>query len=82
MIIFIIVLIKDYITSRLSVAGCNEPIFSDDSFKILYSITNGQPRQLNPIARMCLVSAASKGIKTITKEDVFNAHQEVSILSN
>lgn len=74
--------IKDYITSRLSVAGCNEPIFSDDSYEILYSITNGQPRQLNSISRMCLISAASKGIKTITKEDVFNAHKEVSILSN
>lgn len=74
--------IKDYIISRLSVAGCNEPIFNEDAYEILYSITNGQLRNINSIARMCLISAASESRKTISKEDVFNAHKEVNILAN
>ena len=39
--------IKDYVTSRLSVAGCSEPLFSDDSYEILYSVTNGKLRSIN-----------------------------------
>ena len=74
--------IKDYIVSRLSAAGCNEPLFADDCFDLLYSMTNGHPREINSICRMCLISAASKENKFITKEDIFNAHKEVSIISN
>lgn len=74
--------VKDYIISRLSAAGCNEPIFADDCFELLYSMTNGQLRDVNSIARMCLISAASKASKCITKEDIFNAHKEVSIITN
>ena len=74
--------IKDYIVSRLSAAGCNEPLFADDCFDLLYSMTNGHPRGINSICRMCLISAASKENKFITKEDIFNAHKEVSIISN
>lgn len=74
--------VKEYITSRLRVAGCDEPIFSDDSFELLYSITNGHLRELDSIARMCLIASASKNVRNITKEDVFNAHKEVSIISN
>ena len=47
-----------------------------------YSMTNGHPREINSICRMCLISAASKENKFITKEDIFNAHKEVSIISN
>ncbi|MGL5718648.1 MAG: ExeA family protein, partial [Paraclostridium sp.] len=72
--------VKDYVTSRLRVAGYSEPIFADDCFELIHSMTNGHLREINSIARMCLVSAASKGVKSITKEDVFNAHNEVSII--
>lgn len=72
--------VKDYVISRLRVAGCNEPIFADDCFELIHSMTNGHLREINSIARMCLISAATKGVKNITKEDVFNAHNEVNII--
>ncbi len=74
--------IKDYVTSRLSVAGCNEPIFSDDSYEILYSVTNGKLRNINSIATFCLIQAASDGRKIISKDDIFNADKEVNIMIN
>lgn len=74
--------VKDYVLSRLSLAGCNDPIFEEDCFELLYTMTNGQIREINSIARMCLISAASKGVRTISKDDIFNAHKEVSIISN
>ena len=74
--------IKDYVTSRLSVAGCNEPIFSDDSYEVLYSVTNGKLRSINSIARFCLIQAASEGRKIISKEDIFNADKEINIMIN
>lgn len=74
--------VKDYIISRLSVAGCNEPIFQDDCYELLYTMSNGEIRQINSLARMCLISAASKSIRSINKEDVFNAHKEINILGN
>jgi hypothetical protein len=45
-------------------------------------MSNGQIREINSIARMCLISAASKGVRIISKDDIFNAHKEVSIISN
>jgi type II secretory pathway predicted ATPase ExeA len=74
--------VKDYVLSRLSVAGCNEPIFEEDCFELLYTMSNGQIREINSIARMCLISAALKGVRIISKDDIFNAHKEVSIISN
>lgn len=41
--------IKDYIVSRLSAAGCTEPIFADDCFELLYSMTNGHLSDLRDI---------------------------------
>ena len=74
--------VRDYVVSRLRVAGCNEAIFADDCFELLYTMTNGHLRKINSIARMCLISAATRGKKDITKEDIFDANTEVSIVIN
>lgn len=74
--------IKNYVTSRLSIAGCSEPIFNEDSYEVLYSSTKGNIRNINSIARMCLVSAALEGKRDISKEDVYKAFKEINVVGN
>ncbi len=74
--------VKDYVLSRLGAAGCNEPIFEDDCYELIYTMTNGQFRQINSLARICLIAAASKGSRTISKEDLFQAQKEASIITD
>lgn len=74
--------VKDYVLNRLGAAGCNEPIFEDDCYELIYTMTNGQFRQINSLARICLIAAASKGSRTISKEDLFQAQKEASIITD
>ena len=74
--------VKDYVLSRLGAAGCNEPIFEEDCYELLYTMTNGQFRQINSLTRICLIAAASKGCKTISKEDLFQAQKEANIITD
>ena len=50
---------KEYVISRLKLAGCFEPIFTDSALELLFSGTNGALRPLNSLARMCLISGAN-----------------------
>jgi len=72
--------VREYITSRLSFAGCQEPLFTDDALELLFSCTNGLLRPLNAIARMCLISGAAKQIRSLDGDIVFNAHKEANII--
>ncbi len=70
---------KDYIISRLKLAGCHEPIFSDSAFELLFSCTNGCIRTLNSLTKMCLISGANQKTNSIDTELVFEAQSELNI---
>jgi len=71
--------VKEYIISRLAFAGCHEPLFTEEAFELLFSCTNGFLRPLNTIARMCLISGATKQIRSINGDIVFNAQKEANL---
>lgn len=72
---------KEYIKSRLELAGCYEPIFTDNAYDLLYSSTNGSIRTLNSLVRMCLISGANEKLKSIDSEIVFTAQNELNIVA-
>lgn len=70
---------REYVISRLKIAGCSEPIFTDNAFELLFSSTNGYLRPLNSLSRMCLISGANEKLKSIDAEVVFQAQTELNI---
>lgn len=70
---------KEYIVSRLKLAGCHEPIFTENAFELLYSCTNGCIRTLNSLVKMCLISGANQKMTSIDTEVVFQAQSELCI---
>jgi len=46
---------KDYIKHRLSVAGSNKEIISDEAIQLLYQFTNGTPRLINTVCDNALL---------------------------
>ncbi|WP_434564557.1 AAA family ATPase [Thermoanaerobacterium thermosaccharolyticum] len=70
---------KEYITSRLKCAGCNETIFTDDAIELIYSSTNGYLRKINLLAEMSMILGAKESQKTINGELVFRAQSDINI---
>jgi type II secretory pathway predicted ATPase ExeA len=71
--------IKLYIPYMLKIAGCTEPIFTDDALELFYSSSNGLLRPLNAIARMSLIAGANKNTRVIDSELIYEAQTEVNI---
>lgn len=46
---------KSYIEHRCKVAGRDEPVFSDEAYKIIYEYSKGVPRQMNNFCDLSLV---------------------------
>jgi type II secretory pathway predicted ATPase ExeA len=70
---------REYVLSRLKIAGCHEPIFTDSALELLFSSTNGCIRPLNSLARVCLISGANQKLRSIDTEVVFQAQTELNI---
>ncbi len=58
---------KEYIKHRLGVAGAEQQIFSEDSFKEIYYFSAGIPRRINNICDMALLVGCGEGSDKITK---------------
>ncbi|CCJ33500.1 ExeA family protein [Caloramator australicus] len=71
--------VKLYIPYMLKIAGCSEPIFTEDALELLYSSSNGLLRPLNAIARMSLIAGANKNTRVIDSELIYEAQTEVNI---
>lgn len=69
-----------YITSRLSLCGCHEPMFGINSLESLYSCCNGSTRKLNSIIEKCLMLGAAQNVRTITTEIVMSAQNETELI--
>lgn len=64
---------KKYIAHRLNIAGLDEKILDDAALDLIYERSGGIPRWINNIANMSMLTAFSKGDKTIGPETVVEA---------
>lgn len=58
--------VKHYINHRLSVAGCDQALFSDAAIKALHFYSKGIPRLVNILAHKCLMLAYGEGRPRVT----------------
>ncbi|SIO67569.1 Type II secretory pathway, component ExeA (predicted ATPase) [Singulisphaera sp. GP187] len=59
-----------YITTKLAVAGRDEPIFTPRAVHRLHSLTEGVPRSLDRLASLALMAGAMRGLEIIPPEVV------------
>lgn len=72
--------LKDYVTSRLSIAGAVDAnIFSENAIEALYSQTKGIPRILNNLITASLTCSASLKQNIVDEEVVFQASKDIEI---
>ncbi len=64
---------REYIIHRLKTAG-RDDIFEEESFKTIYELSGGIPRWINNIASMALLTAFSKGARTINADIINEAY--------
>lgn len=72
---------ETYISSRLSLCGCHEPIFNKNSLEALYSCCNGSTRKLNSIIEKCLILGAGQNTRTVTTEIVMSAQNDTELIN-
>lgn len=53
--------INQYVQHRLSVAGCQQPLFSASALRLLHFYSKGIPRLVNILAHKCLMLAYGEG---------------------
>lgn len=70
-----------YIESRLKMAGCTEPLFSESACAAIHSITNGWPRLVNSIATNCLLYVCENKQRHIDEQAVYYAQGELHSLA-
>ena len=68
---------REYIERRLEVAGRGDPLFSDDSFEVVYRYTGGVPRLINTLCDTALLCAFAEEKKNIEAADILAAAREL-----
>lgn len=71
--------VKTYITSKLSSAGLNVPLFLDETMITLANSCQGSIRKLNNILTQCLIIGANMKCRDIGNEIVMNAVNELTL---
>ncbi|MDD4013190.1 MAG: AAA family ATPase [Candidatus Omnitrophica bacterium] len=59
-----------YVDHRMSIAGGRENIFSEDAKKMIFSYSNGRPRQVNNICDMALLVGSMRRVSCIDPDIV------------
>jgi general secretion pathway protein A len=61
--------VKDYIESRLKIAGTQKKIFTDDAIPVIWEFSeHGVPRLINKICKLCLKAGETNEFETISSE--------------
>ncbi len=68
---------RDYLSSRMKIAGCSREIFTSQGALAIYNISGGAPRVINNIATAALMYSAGKRVDTVDEEAVFQANIEL-----
>jgi len=59
---------KKYILHRLSISGRNQPIFTENAYKLIYKKSGGIPRRINHICDLALFTGFGKEVSTIGED--------------
>ena len=70
---------KDYLKTRMGLAGVNADVFTPTAMVQIHKISGGYPRAINNLAVHCLMYSAAKNIETVDDEAVYQANVELSI---
>lgn len=68
---------RDYLSSRMKIAGCSREIFTPQATMAIYNISGGAPRVINNIATAALMYSAGKRSDIVDEEAVFQANIEL-----
>lgn len=71
---------KDYVYSRLELAGAGRTLISESALNALYSCCNGSTRQLNSLMTKALMLGAQKEKPEIDTELIMAASNEVALV--
>lgn len=68
-----------YLQHRLSVAGCQRPVFAPNAVAQIHQITNGIPRLINLLSDRALMGAYATQSPFVTKKIVIQAAKEILV---
>jgi type II secretory pathway predicted ATPase ExeA len=66
-----------YINHRMRSAGAVDEVFAPEALSAIHAAANGFPRNINNLATHCLMYAASKDMRMIDSDAVYQANQEL-----
>lgn len=72
---------ESYISSRLTLCGCHDPIFNQNALESLYACCGGATRKLNSVIEKCLLIGSQQKTRTIDTEIVMSAQNETELIS-
>ena len=70
--------LEPYLAQRLTLAGCQLPLFEPPALEALFQASRGLPRQVNRLAHYALLAAASEQARTVSSEHLERACQELA----
>ena len=70
---------KDYLKTRMELAGAREDVFTPQAMEQIHKISGGCPRTINNLAIHSLMYAAAKNADIVDEEAVYQANVELSI---
>lgn len=71
--------VKDYVNSRLKLAGVADPLFTEDALELVYSSTTGLVRKVNNLLTTSLLIGSQRQVRIIDAEIVYAAQQEIDL---
>lgn len=69
--------VADYVTHRLSVAGCNRPLFTRSAIRELFKCTGGIPRLVNVVCDRALLGAYARNRHQVDGGTIKRASEEL-----
>jgi len=73
--------VMEYINFRLKVAGCEEPLFTGDAVREVFTFSEGYPRLINIVCDHALLTGFVQGLTRITGSIVSECADELRIKS-
>jgi general secretion pathway protein A len=72
----------EYIVHRLSCAGRDKPIFTEDAIDVIHSTTRGVPREINNLCDLCLLIGSGEDVDIVKPSLVEKAIEEMTGVKN
>jgi general secretion pathway protein A len=70
---------REYIKSRMTLAGVTREVFTDQAIAQIHLSSNGFPRNINNIANACLMYCKWKNLENVDEEVVYQANAELAL---